>query len=80
MSIEQNRFQKDPVVLRDFLRTHSDLIEKYIALQRSDEYFRLPVRKEIADRAREVFGYSSATSTADIAYRILRKYKKAKGH
>jgi hypothetical protein len=78
MSREENRYLKDPVAFDAFLRTHSDLIEKYIALQRSEDCFRLPVRREIAVQARKAFGYSPCTSNADIAYRIVTKFKKTR--
>ncbi len=68
--------KKDHLATDRFLHDHAALIEKYLGLKHADAHQRFPVRNELAQLARQQFGYSSSTAASDIVFRIVKMYRK----
>lgn len=68
--------KKDHVATDRFLHQHAALIEKYLDLKYAEPHHRFPIRNEIAELARQQFGYSNSTAASDIVFRIVKMYRK----
>lgn len=77
MIVKEARLKTDPKIVHQFLQENADLIEKYVDAKHAPDHVRFPIRRMIAEHARETFGYSRSTSDCDIVHRIVKKYLKS---